>query len=126
MRSNPFTIKINDIDRNDEESPNTTQYKGSITKSIRTRIANLGIHWMSVHGRDTGEHIPCETVATAGGSGILFTVGGNHVVDCGTIDGHVGDADGDEEEGGDDPRDGRAGGGSSEAEDAEDEEGCCP
>lgn len=81
---------------------------------------------MRVHSCHTGEEIASEAVTTAGRCRVFFSVGNNHVVDCGAVDGHVGDSDGDEEEYRNDPMDWRSDACECETEDADDEKRCDP
>ena len=41
--------------------------------------------WRRVHGGYTGEEVSCEAIAAGGGCGV-WSVGGDHVVDCGHVD----------------------------------------
>ena len=76
-------------------------------------------------GEDAGEEVARPTVAASCGGGV-GSVGGDHVVDCGHIDGVVGDADDGSEDRGADPVEGRAGASPCEADETDWEAGCGP
>ena len=93
------------------------------TEEDELRVANTEalVHFAGVKRAHTSEEVSRETVTTGGRRRVL-SVGGDHVVDGGIVDGVVRHADEDREDNDSAPVEGRAGGNESTAEETDGKE----
>lgn len=98
-------LPIEDVNGNCDDDSQARQYRrGPLQFVFCVSVADVGVKGGGIHGRDAGEEVSSEGVATCRGGGV-WAVGGDHVVDCGHVDGVVGGADEQGEDHGRDPVD---------------------
>lgn len=117
------TFEVDDVDGDDEDEGDAEEDGARVCEMVFA--ADVGEEGGSGDGEDAGEEVARPAVAAGGGGGV-GAVGGNHVVDCGHVDGVVGDADDGCEDGGADPVEWWAGAGPCKADETNWEAGGGP
>ena len=98
-------LPVEDVDGDRDEDGQAGQHRRRpLELELGVPVADVGVEGGRVHGRDAGEEVAGERVAAGRGGGV-GSVGGDHVVDRGHVDGVVGGADEHGEDHGGDPVD---------------------
>ena len=100
------THPVDDVDSDDEDERDAEQDGASVREVLLP--ANVGEEGCGRDGKDTSKEVTRPAVAACRGGGVR-SVGGDHVVDCGHVDGVVGNADNSSEDRGANPVEGWAG-----------------
>ena len=86
----PFAFEVEDVDGDGDEDADASEDRGGVVDVARP--ADVGVEGGCRERENAGEEIPAEAV-TAGRGGGVRTVGANHVIDGGHVDGVIGDTD---------------------------------
>ena len=109
------SLPVDDVDGDDKDEGDGEEDGGCDLQVVLA--TDVGIEWGRWQGEDTGEEVAGPAVAAGSGGGI-GSIGADHVVNGGHVDGVVGDADDGGEEHGAHPMDWGAAAGPGEADKA--------